>query len=392
MSDLLLPEGTRLLHIGPHKTGTTALQVAFQESRRTLADHDVIYPKLRQHAAALALTGGKGPNRGAPPSSIDDWNTLVRQVAAAKPRQRVMISSEFYCEAKPDTVRRMVDELGGSRVHILVTLRPLVKIMPSAWQQYVRNGQVAPYDVWLEGMLRNPPFEKPTPSFWRRHHHDVVIERWASVVGPDRVTVLVLDESDRSMLTNTVEQMLGLPVGLLQPPPGRSNRSLTLGEIELVRRISIEFNERGWSDAVYRTYVLHMARHLQETRRPSPDEPTIGTPDWAAQRCAEIGAAAAEKIATLGVHVVGDLSTLGAPPDPSAQDVSTPDNISLPVEAACDAVVASIAAGIRDKKAAKSGRSKPAPNSAFSSAFARLEGWRLTAGPSRRLRDKVRNR
>ncbi|MEJ7756576.1 MAG: hypothetical protein WKF83_09890 [Nocardioidaceae bacterium] len=35
--DLLLPKGTRLLHIGPHKTGTTSLQGAFHNNRDRLA-------------------------------------------------------------------------------------------------------------------------------------------------------------------------------------------------------------------------------------------------------------------------------------------------------------------------------------------------------------------
>jgi hypothetical protein len=36
-TSLLGPEGTRLVHIGPFKTGTTALQGAFHASRTALA-------------------------------------------------------------------------------------------------------------------------------------------------------------------------------------------------------------------------------------------------------------------------------------------------------------------------------------------------------------------
>ncbi|WP_392967609.1 hypothetical protein [Streptomyces sp. LN245] len=43
-----------------------------------------------------------------------------------------LISSEFFADAPDDaTVTRIVDELGRDRVHVLVTLRPLAKIMPS---------------------------------------------------------------------------------------------------------------------------------------------------------------------------------------------------------------------------------------------------------------------
>ena len=39
--DLTLEAGARLLHIGPHKTGTTAIQGAFDLARGRLAEHGV---------------------------------------------------------------------------------------------------------------------------------------------------------------------------------------------------------------------------------------------------------------------------------------------------------------------------------------------------------------
>ena len=38
---LRLPDGSRLLHIGPHKTGTTTVQAALHQSRAALAEHGV---------------------------------------------------------------------------------------------------------------------------------------------------------------------------------------------------------------------------------------------------------------------------------------------------------------------------------------------------------------
>ena len=40
---LLLPEGCRLIHIGPHKTGTTALQWAMHVARDSLHEQGVHY-------------------------------------------------------------------------------------------------------------------------------------------------------------------------------------------------------------------------------------------------------------------------------------------------------------------------------------------------------------
>ena len=52
-----LPEGSVLLHIGPHKTGTTAIQGALAAARAELAEHGVTYPGHAgaHHAEARAL-------------------------------------------------------------------------------------------------------------------------------------------------------------------------------------------------------------------------------------------------------------------------------------------------------------------------------------------------
>ena len=39
-----LPDGTHLLHIGPQKTGSTAIQGALHEARDAIREHGVVYP------------------------------------------------------------------------------------------------------------------------------------------------------------------------------------------------------------------------------------------------------------------------------------------------------------------------------------------------------------
>jgi hypothetical protein len=216
--------------------------------------------------------------------------------------------------------------------------------MPSQWQQYVKYQTKSSYDTWLDGMLNRPPYDKPTPTFWKRHRHDELVERWVSVVGPERVTVIVVDEADRDFLLRSFEEMLGLPGGLLVAEKDTENRSMTLGEIELVRQVNIEFHRRDWPDIEYRMLVRQgLAARVQANRTPRADEPRITTPQWALDRVAEIGAAAAEKVSGLGVRIVGDISTLGdrvlavEPYEPARAD-------TLAVDAAREAVIGTIMA------------------------------------------------
>jgi hypothetical protein len=346
--DLTLAAGTRLLHIGPHKTGTTALQGAFHLARARLAAHGVFYAGADRSPvrATLAVTGRPAMLGEASPD-IALWDKLVRTVREAGD-QRVVISCEFFDDADDAVARRVVADLGGPRVHVVATLRPLARVMPSQWQQYLQNGLRTPYLEWLDGMLRKPPYDQPTPTFWQRHRHDKLIARWAAAAGVPNVTVIVVDGSDRLALLRTFESLLGLPAGFLVPEDDMVvNRSLTLAEAEVVRQLNEEFKRREWPGASYAKFMRYGAVRQMKARKPLPGEPQIAAPAWALERMAEISAEMTGKIAALGVRVVGDLSALSRSParplEAGAGD--GPAAPVLPVEAAAQAVLGAILAG-----------------------------------------------
>jgi hypothetical protein len=364
MAAVLLEPGSRLLHIGPHKTGTTAIQGALHLARERLAAEGVVYPgRGRQPLWPILAVTGQPALLGGPRPEISYWDSLVRDVrnVRAAGDQRVVLSSEFFAEADDATARRVVADLGGARVHVVVTLRSLTRILPSQWQQYLQNGFHFGYLEWLEGILSEPP-QTPTPGFWRRHRHDALIARWAAENGPENLTVIVLDESDRLMLLRVFESMLGLPAGFLVPEERAVNRSLTAPEAELVRLLNSEFSRRGYPHRDYARFMRYGAvEHMKDGRRPSADEPKIATPAWALARAAEISGEMAGRIDALGVNIVGDIASLGklpadgldlAPggpglaadgPDPAAGDASAPPMV--PVEAAVRATIGAFIAG-----------------------------------------------
>jgi hypothetical protein len=308
---LLLQAGTRLLHIGPHKTGTTAIQGALHLARERLAAEGISYagPDRQVLQPALAITG-RPPLLGGRQPDMTHWNDLVREIRETS-AGRVVASSEFFADAGQSAIRRIVGELGGPRVHVVVTLRPLTRILPSQWQQYLQNGFRMPYQEWLEGILRQPP-RTPTPGFWYRHRHDKLVSRWAAVAGTQNLTVIVVSESDRVMLLRTFEQMLGLPGGFLMPEEGVPNRSLTLAEAEVVRLLNEEFKRQEWAPRYYARFMRYGAvEQMKTAHRPLPGEPRITTPPWAQERAAEIGAEMARNIGASGVRIVGDISALG---------------------------------------------------------------------------------
>jgi hypothetical protein len=343
---LQLQAGARLLHIGPHKTGTTAVQSAFHLARARLAARGIVYPGHgRQPLWPILAVTGQPALLGDPSPDIAHWKKLVRDVSAAGD-QHVVVSSEFFAGADDATIRQVIADLGGPRVHVVVTLRPLARILPSQWQQYLQNGYRMPYLEWLDGILSQPP-HTPTPGFWVRHRHDRLITRWMSAAGAQNLTVIVVDDSDRPMLLRTFEAMLGLPDGFLVPEAQAANRSLTLAEAETVRMLNEEFKRRGWPSRNYARFMRYGVLGQMKARQPAPDEPRIATPPWALKRAAEIGAEMAANISALGVRVVGDLSTIGAPTADAPQSLADtgPDAPMIPAGAATAAVIGACMAG-----------------------------------------------
>ncbi|MFI6334503.1 hypothetical protein [Streptomyces sp. NPDC050535] len=311
-----LPVGTRLLHIGPHKTGTTSIQGALFAAKDAMAGHGVDFPAHSRHPMEAALAACARPGMiGDTRPTEKHWQRLVEQVHATGKRTSV-VSSEFFADAPDDeAVARVVDDLGRDRVHVLITLRPLARIMPSQWQQYVQNGLRMGYEDWLTHMLRKAPYEKPNPSFWRRHRHDRLVERWVRVVGAENLTVVVVDDSDRGGLMRTFESLLGLPDGLLVPEPDTANRSLTLAETEMLRELNKEFRGNGLPDELYSKLVRGGAvMRMKNTCRPAPGDARITTPAWALDAAADIGAEMAERIGAMGVRVLGDPALLSVVP------------------------------------------------------------------------------
>ncbi len=337
-----------LLHIGVHKTGTTAIQAALADARDDLLALGVRYPgKLQaQHRAALALLGRPwGWNsRGGSVMDRRHFDSLVKR--AAKHEGRVVISSEFFCEAPEDKAAETIEALGGpDKVTVVVTLRNLGKLLPSSWQQYLKYGLTTDYEKWLEDVFANPEASprtsKISPTFWKRHDHADVIMRWSQAVGASNVNVLILEDVDRSAQFHAFAQMLGVPDDVLVSRMNlTSNRSMTAAEAELLVRLNKRVKKQmQWSDYV-QLVRRGVALRMVEGREPDPTEPRLITPDWALDAAAQEGVRAVSTIKELGVNVYGELDSLAARVPGSSSPSVAPSQ--LPLDAAVEAVIAVI--------------------------------------------------
>lgn len=339
-----LPEQTRLIHIGPQKTGSTALQAALHAARDELRAHGVVYPgptpKPRE-AAEMGLGFGRINPRG----SIEAWHELLRQVHDPFARL-VCVSLEAFGRATDEQAARVVATLGGQRPHVLTVARRYDALLPSQWQQRVKSQLRLSYDAWLRVVLGPvAPDEPHWSNFWFPHDTVALLERWGRAAGTENVTLVVRDERNSDQLFRIVEQLLGVPAGTLRSDAGRANPSLSVPRTELIRSMNDLFHERGWIGSVTHE-SLRMAVVRAVVNAPAdPDElRTPHLPGWAWERLVELSDRRIEGLRSLPVRIVGDLERLRiVPPDGSAPDAPDPrvdtDLAALALAAVVDSAI-----------------------------------------------------
>jgi hypothetical protein len=239
------------------------------------------------------------------------WNDLVREIRRAG-EPRVVVSSEFFSWASPEAIDRIARDLDKERLHVVVTLRPLGRILPSQWQQNVQAGMTQAYEAWLGQVFGDKP-GRSRDAFWQLHRHDQLIERWAAVLGTERVTAVVVDEKDHAMLLRVFEGLLGLRERTLVAERDLSNRSMTQAEVEAVRAFNVAATKAGVARAVQAKTMRYGAAIHMKQREPGPDEARIDTPGWALDRAREVDETMVQAITATGARVVGNLAALAEP-------------------------------------------------------------------------------
>lgn len=337
------PPGSMLLHIGVHKTGTTAVQTALANSRDILGNWQVRYPgQLMAHRDVASSVMGRPlgwRTDGARPPQQALWNQVVK--AAHAYQGITVISSEFFAESPDDVVRRIAKDMTCERLQIVITLRNLGRILPSAWQQNLKSGFEIPYLPWLQRMLFQDDEATRNTIFWRRHRHDLLVERWAGIVGAEHVTVVVVDDRVREGIFYNFEDLLHLPRLTLYDRRGEvSNRSLTLAEAAFLRRLNVAVGgSAGWRAYPNRVQAA-MVKALVEGRSPDPDEARMATPQWAMDRAAELAGQMVSSIEASGVRIVGDLAVLRE--QLTGPQDGTDDAADLPVDSAIAAMLGAL--------------------------------------------------
>ena len=254
-----LPSRPCFIHVGTHKTGTTAIQVTMRTLAPTLRREGVLYPSAAvyhagHHNIVFEMLGDErfDPALG----TLDDLCAELRNAAA----ERVCLSSEAfeYLHASPQHLARLRDAIGaaGYTPVIVLYVRPQADYVESLFAEMTKHRHAGTFGEFLEGITVAGAFRANvygcTETF--TFTYDRIAADFAATFGARNVVVRRYDRKRGAV----IEDFLDLVA------PGAA----ALGEAAPLRDAALNARDD----------YAHVARRLLENDRPRHPELAEGPP------------------------------------------------------------------------------------------------------------------
>lgn len=243
-----------ILHIGTHKTGTTAIQRALSQNRSTLLEHGYWYPqyneilsgKPKNYAHLDIAKGVMGESAAIDKSdALTFLSTLHSKAFEKKNVHTIIISGETFLRGKlgggdkwsgienfQKTISAQLSEFSDIEVH--VTLRAYIDYLESLYNEHVKA----------------TTYSKSIISFHRdyseRFSYRKLVETWSKNVATVKVSVFS-QLTGSNMVFKWCETVLGKPIANeLRVTETSANLSWKLPLVEIKRKIN-SLNDRDFS-------------------------------------------------------------------------------------------------------------------------------------------------
>jgi hypothetical protein len=330
------------LHVGVPKTGTTYVQSFLWFNRGELARRGLLFAAERRgdhFAAAVDLAGGHFA--GHEIASADGAWVAVSQRAAAW-EGRSLLSHEMFGSFGLSKITAMMSAFEGRRVHLILTLRDLARIVPATWQEAIKNQRVESWSEFLE-RVRVQGEEKRDARFWRLQNVPRILRDWSEFVPPERIHLVTVPPqgAPRTLLLDRFLSVFGETTDGLDLDVPVANESIGAAEVAVLQRVNAVARERmDWD--TYHEYVKHFAVSNVLVNRPNQVKITLPDSElpWLRAETRRIRAI----VDKLQVDVIGDIEDLT--PRTAGKTYVSPESVSedAVVEAAVDLSVGMIEA------------------------------------------------
>lgn len=238
-----------VVHIGPHKTGTTYLQHAFTAMRPALLARGIGYPEawgsIHGHHVLTErlIQGDDAVLRGQ-----FEW------LEGDPGIHTVLLSSETLTYLDDGQVARLKTILGHNPVTVIFYFRRWSEVVPSNWRQVLKGGASASLEGFAASCMGDPTAHAIV-------NFALVLDRYARVFGKEAIRVAsysAVVDSGEDLLVHFCRNFLEWP----DPPPnslGLVNESLGMVDCEVMRTLNALESIRGGTPGIwlYFRYLAH---------------------------------------------------------------------------------------------------------------------------------------
>ena len=290
------------LHPGPLKTGTTYLQSLLYANRASFLGQGItiVGDQASHYRVANELMKRKSlRNRQVPRGA---WKRT--RAAVLRSPGNVVMSCERYSLFKVEHAQRMLEDLADREVHVVLTLRDLVAVLPARWQEGIKNGGTATWAQFQDRLVDEPGQVR---RFTRALS---TLEVWASALPAERIHVVTVPPSSapRTLLFERFCEALGAdPARLDTLEAARANPSMDLVTTEVLRRVNAQGRVKLSGPAQQSEIKSFLARELTAKNRYRA-ELSSAVLEVAKRETQDL----VRRIETGGFPVVGDLNDLTA--------------------------------------------------------------------------------
>ncbi|MEL7342883.1 MAG: hypothetical protein AAGM67_20530, partial [Bacteroidota bacterium] len=143
MANIVMPK-TLYLHIGTHKTGSTAIQQTLANNRTLLLNNGYLYPESATigygHHQLPSAISGEHSTKFAARAEDNSLATLLDELNAT-PTPNIIISSENFCRLSANEIHKVKKTFASFHIEIIVYLRRQDLLLQSLWIQFTKLGR-----------------------------------------------------------------------------------------------------------------------------------------------------------------------------------------------------------------------------------------------------------
>ena len=219
-----------IVHVGPHKTGTTYLQNILEHSEEILREQGYEYPRLfymakGQHHLVTYLLQGK----------LQEFREECRKINESD--RNIIVSSENFIHLNRSHFEKFKEIFHGKRVEVVFFFRNPTQRFVSYWKETVKHGGTDSFFKYFSTEMMRPFFSRQinTLNF---------LNDLEKVFGKESLKIVDFDSAKKEgTILDLFEDVVGAKLN--RDVKKVINKSLDIEEIELIRYLNTKAKKNG---------------------------------------------------------------------------------------------------------------------------------------------------